>query len=110
MPEMRTYPNLDRRIALLEPGAATKNELGESVPGDPVEHPRWAARRDITGRERLRAGTEFTEQRTRFVIRWDSKVRPGWRLRDEYGREHEIEGLVEIGRRRYLELLAARNQ
>ena len=109
MPNPRT-PNLDRRITLLKPRpAATPNELGELVPGDPVEHPVWAERRDFTGREKLQAATEFTEQRTRFLIRWHSKVRPSWKLRDEYGREYEIEGLAEVGRRRYLELLAVRN-
>ena len=109
MPNPRT-PNLDRRITLLKPRpAATPNELGELVPGDPVEHPVWAERRDFTGREKLQAATEFTEQRTRFLIRWHSKVRPSWKLRDEYGQEYEIEGLAEVGRRRYLELLAVRN-
>ncbi len=104
---MKPY-RLDRRVVLLEPRPERDPATGETVAGEPAEHPCWAARRDLGGRERLRDGVEFGEERARFVIRWRDGVRPHWRLRDERGAEHAIEGLAEIGRRRYLEILAAR--
>ncbi len=103
-------PILDRRITLLEPRLRRNPKTGESVRLEPVEHRAWAARRDFTGREKLQAGVEFSADRARFVVRWRDGLQTDWRLRDENGEAYAIDGLAEIGRRRYIEILALRSR
>ena len=85
----------DRKITLLEPGAATQDSYGQVIAGDPVEHIAWAIRRDRGGSEGLQADTRVGEWNTRFDVRMPGLEDIGhtWSLIDERGREYDIQPL-----------------
>ena len=93
---------LDRRITLLEPGEAERSPRGGVRRGEPTPHQVWAARLDRGGGERLQANTVVGSWQTRFTVRWSQAIREishTWGLRDENGRDYDIESVAEIGRR-----------
>lgn len=99
--------NLDRRVqfrraALTDDGfgsVETWADLGSEV---------WAAKADIPDGERWRAGAVAASVTTRFQLRWSgfsTGITPKDRLVCE-GREYDITGIKEIGRREGLEITA----
>lgn len=70
--------------------------------------PVWAARRDISDRERLRAAQAEASVTTRFVLRW-SDFAAGITAADALlceGRLYVIRGIRERGRRAWIEISA----
>lgn len=92
-----------RRAALVDNGlerVETWADYGSHV---------WAARKDVSDAERLRAHEVQAHITTRFTVRWSpftAGVTPKDRL-VEAGREYDISGIKEIGRREFLEITAA---
>ena len=74
-----------------------------------VTRPVWAARRDFRARDQLSIGDGqfFTLEDTRFVVRAEG---PPWSAGDTFvddgGQARTVRGVNEIGRSRYLEILA----
>lgn len=69
----------------------------------------WARKRDVSDSERMRAAEVQAMLTTRFVVRWScfaAGITPKDRLVCE-GREFDITGIKEIGRRAFLEISAA---
>lgn len=99
---------LDRRITVRRI-AATVDAYNEPV-GVPADHMTiWAAKKDISDRERLSAAEIGATITTRFTIRWSCKaaeITPKDLVLCD-GRTYDIHGIKEIGRRRYLEITAA---
>lgn len=92
------------RRAALQAGAFGQAEVW-SDHGLPV----WAEKSDISDGERWRAGAVSAQVTTRFRVRWSVEmagITPKDRLVCE-GREYDIVGIKEIGRREGLELTAA---
>lgn len=92
-----------RRAKLEDDGLSTVEVWADH--GAPV----WASRRDISDAERWRAGEVQAHVTTRFVVRSSAFTR-GIDPRDRLicdGREFEIVGIKEVGRRDRLEITAA---
>lgn len=71
--------------------------------------PVWAAKRDVSDRERMAAQEVSATITTRFQVRWSSftaGITPKDRLTCE-GVEYDITGIKEIGRRDALEITAS---
>jgi len=63
---------LDRRIAIVRPGALVDDGMTK-VPGPDVEvGKRWARKTDASDAERRQAAQQGQELTTRFLVRWDS--------------------------------------
>lgn len=100
--------DMDRRIVIRR---ATRTA---DVFNEPVEtwsdHLRvWAAKKDISDRERLQAAEIGATITTRFTVRWSeaaSRVTPKDRIALD-GRSYDIHGIKEVGRRRFLEITAS---
>ena len=106
--------NLDRPVTLRFPGEIVVDLFGQQRPGDPVDVPANAARRDFLGRDQLAvsdAGRVEVEY-TRYYIRWRPGVTGAVKvidLADSIVRE--VDGIAdwpEGSRRQYLELLTRR--
>ena len=70
-----------------------------------VETPVWAARRDFTGRDTLEPGGLLAITRSRFIVRAGVSLVIGDIFTDDDGNRRTIQGIAEIGRGRYLEIL-----
>lgn len=97
---------LDRRITILRPGAATHNGW-ELVPGamTPVATV-WARRRDISDGERTRGNIDSALVVARFVIRWRADIDHACAI-DHDGLHFQVVAVKELGRREWLELTAS---
>lgn len=96
---------LDRRVQFLRAGVVDDGYQQTAGPhiahGDPV----WAAKMEVSDRERFAAGTVDPVITTRFRVRWSSfsaAIDRADRLVCE-GREYAIVGIKEIGRREGIE-------
>lgn len=103
--------DLDRRITLRTVTEADTDAAGNPIPGTggEVSLARWAQYTPVSDRERLAAKEVAAEYSARFVIRWSQSVRainPTWWLTFE-GRDYDIAGVKEIGRREGLEITAS---
>ena len=109
---MTTAIALDRLVTLHIPGAATIDDYGQSQPGPVTDVKVWARRIDLTGRGIEQLEVENTQRlnihRTFIVIRHRADVEAGQELTDDAGQKRRIIGLAELGRGRYIELLAER--
>ena len=80
-----------------------------AVGGGDVVGPRkvWARRQDFTGRDSLISSDDrsFALSRSRFVVRAGANVAIGDQFLDDLGDLRTIEGIAQIGRGRYIELL-----
>lgn len=102
---------LDRRIWLNRIGEADLSPSGNPIPGTggPVVIERWAKYAPVSDRERIAAKEVAAEYTARFTIRWSQSVRqvnPTWWVTYE-GRDYDIAGVKEVGRREYIEITAS---
>ena len=110
--QSRDYsPVLDRVITRIILGESPGlNPLGQPLPPtDETVVKVWAARRDYRGRDFLRGsetGSLIGITSTRFIVRAEG---PAWAIGDTFtddkGATQRVEGVGEIGRGRWLELL-----
>lgn len=96
----------DRRIVILRASTVQDPGTGEQVetwaPLDTV----WAAKKDVSDGERMKAAEVSAEISTRFTIRWSSavsSVNPKDRVQYD-GRTYDIYSVKEIGRQEGLEI------
>lgn len=99
---------LDRAIKLKEPDVTGRDEWNNPifVPG-PVHEIR-AEYTPVSDAEKVAANEVIANLVGRFRIRWSEKVRnvnPLWSIEYE-GRDYDISGTKEIGRRRGIEITA----
>lgn len=95
-----------RRAVLVDDGIASKLQFANH--GSPV----WASKLDVSDGERYRAAEVQAVVTTRFRVRWSAftaAITPKDRLVCE-GRDYDITGIKEIGRREYVEITAAARQ
>jgi SPP1 family predicted phage head-tail adaptor len=105
---MTAAGDLDRRVqfrrsSLVDDGVSKVEVFADH--GTPV----WASKRDLSDGERWRAAEVQAGVTTRFVVRWSgfaAGLTPKDRLVCE-GREYEITGTKEIGRREFVEITTA---
>lgn len=99
---------LDRRITIRRATVAA-DAMNEPVETWADHLCIWAAKRDVSDRERLQAAEYGATITARFTIRWSaSSSGIGPKDRISYGgREYDILGIKEIGRREHLEITAA---
>lgn len=98
---------LDRRIQILR-ASKTTNSLNEEIETWPVLTTVWAAKRDVSDGERMRAQEVEAEITTRFTLRWSSAVadvNPKDRVLYA-GKTYDIFSVKEIGRRDGIEITA----
>lgn len=89
-----------RRAALVDDGFSKVESWAD------LGAPQWAEKTEISDRERWRAGAVAAEVSARFRVRWSpfaAAITPADRLVCE-GREFNIVGIKEIGRRVGLEI------
>jgi SPP1 family predicted phage head-tail adaptor len=98
---------LDRKITL------EFKTAGQSGSGEPTES--WGTPTTVWARVRALSGREFyaflaaqvvAEETLHFGIRWRADVRPGTARIQYEGRTYNIQRVGEIGRRRYLDIVA----
>jgi len=95
----------DRRLTLC-PRLLAKGELNSDVESWPDGDTVWSSYQPVSDGERFRAGEVGATITARFQILWRGDVDPTWRVRFE-GREFDVIGAKEIGRREGLEISAA---
>lgn len=98
---------LDRRVDILR-ASITTGEYGEEEKAWPTLATRWASKADVSDGEKLRAQAVGATLTTRFQVRFDSvtsTLTAEDRIRCE-GRDYDLVGVKEIGRREGLELTA----
>ena len=103
-------PRLDRQITRIVKGASPGlDPLGQPLPPTSTTEVKvWAARRDYRGRDFLsvRDIGLFAITSTRFIVRAEG---PAWAIQDVFtddkGERQVVQGIGEIGRGRWLELL-----
>lgn len=70
--------------------------------------PVWASRTDVRDSEKVAAGQEVATLMSRFVVRWSgftAGISPADRFTCD-GRDWEVAGIKEIGRRQWIEVTA----
>ncbi|MCE8548306.1 phage head closure protein [Ruegeria pomeroyi] len=101
--------SLNRRIQILRQSTTPDGYGGSEVTWDNLGGPLYAARRDVSDSERLRAGAWDNKLVTRFTIRASAFSR-GIRRTDKIvheGTTYEISGIKEVqANRAFLELTA----
>ena len=101
----------NEKVFLLEPGAPTRDNLNQLIPGKPKRHQAWARRRDIRGRERERDEIVAGRWPGVFVVRINSRIErmdEEWQLEDRLGRIWEIESVLTNDSRTHFEIRAYR--
>ena len=99
-----TLPVAGTALTLMVPSGGTQTVTQTAV------RDVWAARRDYRGRDFLRisstTGSLISIESTRFIVRAEG---PAWALNDTFiddkGQRQTVQGIGEIGRGRWLELL-----
>jgi SPP1 family predicted phage head-tail adaptor len=103
--------DLDRRVQFRR-AAIADNGIGKTLTFADHGTPVWASKRDVSDGEKYRAAEVQAVVTTRFVVRWSSFT-AGITPKDRLvcgGREYEISGVKEIGRREFVEITAAARQ
>ena len=99
---------LDRKIALRRVSYATVEGMTEPVETWATFATVWANVMPVSDGERLRSGETLAQMQSRFTIRYSSVVAsldPRDRLQYN-GRDYDINGLKELGRREFFEITA----
>ena len=103
-------PVLDRLLTRIIKGASPGlNPLGNPLPPTSTTEVKvWAARRDFASRDQINIGdgSFFELSDTRIIVRVEG---PAWDVGDTFtleGESYTVRGVSQLGRSRYLELLA----
>lgn len=99
---------LDRRIVVLR-ATTSADAYNEPIEVWSDFLRLWAAKKDVSDRERLAAQEIGATITARFTVRWSINadgITPKDRISMD-GRIYDIHGIKEIGRRRFLEITAA---
>lgn len=97
---------LDRRVRIEREVQGTPTGSGEPTSDWQLVAEVWAGKRTLRASEVFQAQQEIAEADVRFRMRYRSDVFPDhMRIVDEDGREFDILGVHELGRRDGLELL-----
>jgi len=97
---------LDRRIRLEREAPGTPTDSGEPTSDWQLVAEVWAQKEALRASETFAAQQELAEADVRFRLRYRTDVFPDhMRVVDDAGREFDILGVHEIGRREGLELL-----
>jgi len=96
--------NLDRRVTF-QRLATTPGRGGEPTKAWADAFTTWAQVRDVSASERASAPKEMAQRSSTFTIRWRSDVTESMRIVYD-GREWDITGIKELGRRGGLEIAA----
>lgn len=94
---------LDRRLDLQQ-RTITRDAAGGEIVSWVALATVWAAKRDITGRDRLRADAKTAESSTAFTIRYRADLAVTDRV-VYAGTPHDIQHLAELGHKEGLEIL-----
>lgn len=97
---------LNRRVTI-EMRTASRDAAGGEVVTWSTRADVWARKRDITGRDRLRADQKVVEASAAFLIRWRTDIASTDRLVCD-GVAYDIQHMAEIGVREGLEIMAKR--
>lgn len=100
---------LDRRVSLLRASTLSTNDFNEAVTTWRVLASVAANVVPVSDGERIRAGETLSSMMSRFTIRYSSTVAdldPRDRISYD-GRQYDIRGVKEVGRREFLEITAA---
>ena len=104
-------PVLDRLIMREIPGVSPGlNPIGGRLPPGPsTEVTVWASRQDFRARDQLNIGdgSNFELSDRRFIVRAEGL--PAWDVGDKFtseGEAYTVRGVSQIGRSRFVELLA----
>ena len=98
---------LDSRITLKR-ATSTANAFNEPVVTWTTLATVWASVVPVNDGERLRAGETLASKQSRFTVRYSSTVAsvdPRDRITFD-GRDYDLNGVKEVGRREYLEITA----
>ncbi len=96
---------LDRRITILEPSGSEKNQLNELVPSLVEVGRFWARVETLKGREVLKLEKINSELPYKITIRYRKGIHSAMVLKYEERELEIISPPIEIGRRKYLELM-----
>ena len=96
---------LDRRIKLIEKlDTEQRGSLNTPIYVH-LEHEVWAHREDISAKDILTTQVNVNQSRREYIIRYRSDIDSSWRIKDG-AQSLAIDGVLEIGRRRFLKLIA----
>lgn len=99
---------LDRRVSFKR-ATLTDDGFGQAETWADHGSPVWASFQPISDAERLRGGEVAASLTARFRLRW-SEFSSGLTPKDRLvfdGREHDIAGVKEVGRREWVEVTAS---
>lgn len=96
---------LDRLIDI-QIRESIKDDYGASIPAWILHAKVWASKRDVRGREFWESDKVQSETTTRFVVRYRSDLDVSMRVLYD-SKAYRINGLKELGRRAYLEIMAS---
>ncbi len=95
---------LDRRITFIDPKADIENKWGELVPGRKEIATVWAKVEELRGKEKLKAGKDYATTDIQVICRYRDDIKTDMVIEYE-DRELEVKSIIELGRRRYLEIM-----
>lgn len=98
-------------VTLLEPVAGDRDALNQELPGAPREHPAWARRLDIAGRERQEGTIVTGRWPAIFRVRRTAALaalNETWEVRDDNGQLWEISSVLPTSDRVWFEIHAFR--
>lgn len=95
---------LDRRITFVDKSAECENKWGELVPCEREIATVWAKVEELRGKEKLKAGKDYATMDIQVICRYRDDITTDMIIEYE-GRELEIKSIIELGRRRYLEIM-----
>ncbi len=95
---------MDRKITIRK-RIITRDSIGGAVETWQNVATVPAEKLDIAGREFIAAQQVNAEITTKFRIRYRSDIRPVWRISYD-GRDYDIVSVAELGRRKWLEIMA----
>lgn len=100
--------NLDRLVELHKPVVTTGYD-GEAVTTYQLHRKVWARKSDFGGSERMEGEQLVSDQRTKWMVRFDYEINTSWQLHHDKGVGIDIYEITSVneagGRRRFLELV-----
>lgn len=94
------------RIITIQGFSSSQDSYGEEIKTWTDTAKVWANKRNAKGNERFIANQDVATVDAIFTIRYREGITPLMRLLDADGREYNILSVIEVDRRRWLELYA----